>query len=653
MTGLSSFGVGSFAQVLHDRAGRLPDALAFRFVLDDGRAREVSYADLDLRARTVAAAILAATQGSPRPALLLYEPGLDYLAGLFGCFYAGIPAVPAFPPGATRLPRTMSRLLSIVEDADAGLVLTTAKLAPGLREWLGSVMTGRVMTGRAAGSSMPLVLATDEDGESGQSPAFGQVLDGPSPSPSPDSVAVLQYTSGSTSLPRGVMLTNAQLMANCEIIARAFDVRDGSSGVLWLPPYHDMGLIGGILTPVVAEMPVTFMAPTTFLRRPMAWLRTVSRYRATHTGGPNFAFDLALRRLTEADLEDLDLSSLELVFTGAEPVRPDTLERFVERFAPHGLRADAVFPCYGLAEATLYVTGRHAASAATGEQRLSGWRTVSVARDALELDAVARPAMSDEPARRLVGCGTPGLGTGLVIVDPESREPVESGGVGEIWVASPCVADGYWRRPDETADAFGARTADGHGPFLRTGDLGFLLDGELFVVGRMKDLIVLNGRNHHPVDIEQVCEAAVPGIRRGGGAAFAVEDDESAAERLVVVYEAEVGIGELGHREAIDGIRRAVSRELNLPPHTVVLVSPRTTPKTSSGKVQRWLCRRQFLAGDLKELARWQAPPDQRAVPAPRRPQSGPQQRGPRPDPLPSSGSQPTAVPTGTGRSPR
>ena len=409
-------------------------------------------------------------------------------------------------------------------------------------------------------------------------------------------------------------LTHAQLMANCAMIAQAFQLHDGSSGAFWLPPYHDMGLIGGILTPVAAGVPTTFMAPTMFLRRPMSWLRMASRYRATITGGPNFAFDLALRRLNEADLEDLDLSALELTFTGAEPVRADTLERFVERFAPYGFRAQSVFPCYGLAEATLYVTGGKV---------LGGWRTVSVARDALELDAVARPVAPDEldePVRRLVGCGAPGDGTELLIVEPESREQLESGAVGEIWVASPSVADGYWRRPDETADTFGAHTADGRGPYLRTGDLGFVDGGELFVVGRMKDLIVLNGRNYHPVDIEQVCEAAVPGIRRGGGAAFAIEDDEGSVERLVVVYEAEIGVGEQGHRDAVDGIRRAVSRELSLPPHTVVLVAPRTTPKTSSGKVQRWLCRRQYLAGELKELTRWQAPPDPR-VPRQARPE--------------------------------
>jgi acyl-CoA synthetase (AMP-forming)/AMP-acid ligase II len=325
----------------------------------------------------------------------------------------------------------------------------------------------------------------------------------------------------------------------------------------------------------------------------------VSRYRATITGGPNFAYDLCVRRAKDADLEGVDLSSVELTFTGAEPVRPDTLKRFAERFEPCGFRAESFYPCYGLAEATLFVTGG---------KPLSGWRAISVARDALELEGTARSATPAESARKLVGCGTPGPDTRLLIVDPATSEQLDAGGVGEIWVCSPSVAAGYWRRAAESADTFDARTTTGEGPFLRTGDLGFLLDGELFVTGRTKDLIVLNGRNYHPVDIEQVCETAVAGIRRNCGAAFAVEDDEGPRAQLVVVYEVDAGLSEEQHRAAIKGIRRAVSTELNLPLHTVVLIAPRTIPKTSSGKVQRWLCRREYLVGHLNEVARWQSP---------------------------------------------
>ncbi|MGO4421087.1 fatty acyl-AMP ligase, partial [Streptomyces sp. MCAF7] len=415
--------------------------------------------------------------------------------------------------------------------------------------------------------------------------------------------------SGSTSLPRGVMLSHAQLLDNSLEIARGFGLRQGSSGGLWLPPYHDMGLIGGILTPLSTGIPVTLMSPVTFLRRPLSWLRMVSRYGVTVTGGPNFAYDLCVRRAKDADLEGLDLSAVELVFTGAEPVRADTMARFAERFAPCGFRAESFYPCYGLAEATLFVTGG---------KPLGGWRSVSVARDALEAHGTARPAGPKERSRSLVGCGSPGPGTRLLIADPATGEPLGEGAVGEIWIDSPSVADGYWRRPQDTDTTFGATTTTGEGPYLRTGDLGFVLDGELFPAGRLKDLIVVNGRNYHPVDIERVCEAEVAGIRRNCGAAFAVEDDEGAAERLVLVYEAdpaeEAAEGaEEQYAAAVEGIRRAVSMELSVPPYTVVLVRPRTIPKTSSGKVQRWLARRQFLAGELDELARWQAP----ARPAP------------------------------------
>lgn len=582
----------SFAQLLHEKASGSADVMTFRFVLDDGRAQELTYAELDKRARAVAAAILEATGGRSEPALLLYAPGVGYVAGLFGCFYAGVPAVPAFPPGTTRLHRTMSRLLSIIEDTGADLVLTTSDIAPILQEWLASALDRR----------SPRVLATDVVGNGGE---------GGSPATPPDSVAVLQYTSGSTAFPRGVMLTHAQLIANCADITRAFGVHDASSAALWLPPYHDMGLVGGILTPLAAGIPVTFMSPAAFLRRPLSWLHMVSRYRATITGGPNFAYDLCVRRAKDADLEGVDLSSVELTFTGAEPVRPDTLKRFAECFEPCGFRAESFYPCYGLAEATLFVTGG---------KPLSGWRAVSVARDALELEGTARSATPAESARKLVGCGTPGPDTRLLVVDPATNEQLGAGGAGEIWVCSPSVAAGYWRRAAESAGTFDARTTTGEGPFLRTGDLGFLLDGELFVTGRTKDLIVLNGRNYHPVDIEQVCEAAVAGIRGNCGAAFAVEDDEGSRAHLVVVYEVDAGLSEEQHQSAIKGIRRAVSIELNLPLRTVVLIAPRTIPKTSSGKVQRWLCRREYLAGHLNEVARWQSParPETASVPAQR-----------------------------------
>jgi len=575
---------GNLAQLLHERANESPDAVAYRFVGKDESAEEITYAELDTRARAVAATIMATTGARPQPVLLLFAPGLDYLVGLFGCFYAGAPAVPAFPPDSTRLARTLPRLAAIMDDAGSDLVLTTSDLEALMAGWLATVR--RTLR----------VIATDRIASGGE---------GLAPTVRPELLALLQYTSGSTSLPRGVMLSHTQLMNNCREIARGFGIHRDSSAGLWLPPYHDMGLIGGILTPLVCSMPVSLMSPVSFVQRPLLWLRMVSRYRPTIIGGPNFAYDLCVRRAKDADLEHLDLSSVEVAFTGAEPIRAETIERFVERFRPCGFRAESFYPCYGLAEATLFVTG---------SKRLGGWRSVSVARDALEFHGTARPARPEEPSRSLVGCGSPGPDVRLLIVDPATGEALADGAVGEIWIDSPSVADGYWRRPEETAAAFGAMTASGDGPFLRTGDLGFVLGGELFVAGRIKDLIVINGRNHYPVDIERVCESSVPGIRHNCGAAFAIEDDTSAAERLVLVYEANPG-DEDQYRATIEALRRTVSLELNVPAHAVVLIRPRTIPKTSSGKVQRWLTRRHYLAGELEELARWPAPTRPAAAP--------------------------------------
>lgn len=583
MASTGTSGVGplearTFAHALHERATRSPEALAFRFVADDESADEITYAALDARARTVAAGLLDVPEGGGDPTLLLFAPGLDYLAGLFGCFYAGVPAVPAFPPDPTRLSRTLPRLAAIIEDTGSAVVLTTTDIKPLIEQWLESTM------GRA-----PRVIATDalEAGGAGLAPA--------DPRGDP---ALLQYTSGSTSMPRGVVLTHTQLMDNCRDIARGFGMHAGSSGGLWLPPYHDMGLIGGILTPLFVGVPATLSSPVTFLRRPLSWLRMVSRYRATITGGPNFAYELCLRRATDEDIEELDLSSVELTFTGAEPVRAQTMARFSERFGACGFRAESFYPCYGLAEATLFVTG---------SSPLEGWRSLQVAAEPLDVEGTARPAAACEQSRQLVSCGRPGPETRLLVVDPHSREALDDGRVGEIWVDSPSVAKGYWRRPEESAETFGVKTAAGQGPFLRTGDLGFLQGGEVFVTGRMKDLIVINGRNYHPVDIEQACEGSVAGIRRNCGAAFSIEDETKSTERLVVVYEADPASDE-PHQDIVEEIRRTVSLGFSVPPHAVVLIPPRTIHKTSSGKVQRWMARRCYLAGEFEEVARWESP---------------------------------------------
>jgi acyl-CoA synthetase (AMP-forming)/AMP-acid ligase II len=376
------------------------------------------------------------------------------------------------------------------------------------------------------------------------------------------------------------MLAHEQLLSNAARMQHALELSTRDVVVSWLPPYHDMGLIGGVITSVYTGMRGVLMSPLTFIKRPITWLHEISRNRATVTGAPNFAYDLCVRRTTPEQRAALDLSSLEVAFSGSEPVRADTLMEFARMFAPCGFRLEASVPSYGLAEATLVVSA---------SRRLVG------------------PRILKADARELVGCGAPLADHTVAIVDPVSLRSCPEGHTGEIWVSGPNVALGYWRKPADTQAVFHATTSDtGEGPFLRTGDLGFVLDGEVFVSGRLKDLIVINGRNYHPVDIEKGCEVAVPGLRRGCGAAFDVECADG-GEGVAIVYEV-AGDGDDQHAGILDAIRRAISSEMNLQPQAVALVRPRAIPKTSSGKVQRYLCKERFLADELETVARWDAP---------------------------------------------
>jgi acyl-CoA synthetase (AMP-forming)/AMP-acid ligase II len=565
----------SFAEVLRSRAESTPETTAFVFVEEDGSERALTYAELHGRACAAAAAIESENSSPTNPALLLFAPGLDYVAALFGCFYAGAPVVPAYPPDPLRISRTLPRLLAILDDAAADLVLTTEPLRESVEQWLRS------------GGSSSRVVATDElhGGDRGAG------------APPSDALALLQYTSGSTRSPSGVMLTHEQLLSNAARMQVAFELSERDVVVTWLPPYHDMGLIGGVITSVYTGMRGVLMSPLTFLRRPITWLREISRHRATVTGAPNFAYDLCVRRTTPDQRAGLDLSSMEVAFSGSEPVRAETLTEFARAFAPYGFRREAFVPAYGLAEATLMVSGT---------RRLAGPRIVSADRDQLERGRVVESASGDAGARVLVGCGGPPIDHAIAIVDPSSLRKCPDGRVGEIWFSGPNVARGYWRKPEETRATFHATTSDtGEGPFLRTGDLGFLLDDQVFVSGRLKDVIVINGRNYHPVDVEKGCEAAVPGLRRGCGAVFPMESEDG-REGIGIVYEVGGDDGD-GHAGTLDAIRRAISRETSLRPETVALVPPRTVPKTSSGKVQRYLCKERLLADELDTVARWDA----------------------------------------------
>ncbi len=552
-----------------------PQEVAYYFT--DGEAVETSltYEELDRHARAIAARLSDLGMAGQR-ALLLYPPGLEFIAAWLGCLYAGAVAVPAYPP---RRNRNMLRIQAISDDAAAKVALTEHDIidrsedlleeAPHLKQlkWLA---TDRIPDGDALGWLPPRIR--------------------------PQSLAMLQYTSGSTGTPKGVMLTHANIMHNVQTIMIGFEPHRKSSGLSWLPAYHDMGLVGGILKAMFYGRPAVLMSPMSFLQKPVRWLRSITKYGITISGGPNFAYDLCTDNVTDDQLAGLDLSTWEVAFNGAEPIRADTLKRFVERFGPYGFRAEAFYPCYGMAETTLIVTGGY-------KTRLPVIRTF----DGRKLDeGQVVPIQAGKPAaRQLVGCGRILPDEEVRIVDPESRQEISPDRIGEIWIQSPSVAQGYWNNPSVTEETFRARIAGSEeGPFLRSGDLGFLHEGELFVTGRLKDLIIVRGVNRYPQDIEMTVERASPRITAQAVAAFAV--DMAGRERLIVVAEAERTRRD-DWDDVIAAVRKSVTAEHELPPDAVVLVRYGSVPKTSSGKIQRHACRDEFLADTLKVLAQWRS----------------------------------------------
>ncbi len=567
-----------WADILAERANRSPERRAYLF-LDDGEREGAALTDreLDQRARAIAARLQERGLAGER-ALLLYPPGLEFVAAFLGCLLAGVVAVPAYPPHSRR---HLPRLLAIAEDARPAALLTTAALRDS------SALAGLL----GADSGLTCVATDEIPAELAAQCSAAAVT--------ADDLAFLQYTSGSTAAPKGVRVRHGNLLHNEEMIRRAFGQSADSVIVGWLPLYHDMGLIGNVLQPLYAGATCVLMSPLAFLQQPRRWLAAITRYRATTSGGPNFAYDLCARKVTGEALEGLDLSSWQVAFNGAEPVRGDTLARFAAAFAPAGFDARAFFPCYGLAEATLLVSG--------GEV---GTGAVTAHFDARRLEegeavAVASGEAAAEGARGLVACGRAWGGQRIAVVDPETGEARRAGQVGEIWVAGPSVAGGYWNRLEATARDFGAFLDEGPaaaGPFLRTGDLGFLHGDELFVTGRLKDLIILRGRNLYPQDVELAAERSHPGLRPGGGAAFAVEAEGE--ERLVLVQELARGRSTAEAEEIAAAVRRAVAEELEAQLWDIVLIRDSTLPKTSSGKVQRQACRRLYLEGGLAVVGR-------------------------------------------------
>jgi amino acid adenylation domain-containing protein len=518
----------------------------------------MTYRDLDIQGRAIAVNIAAEVSAGERIALL-FPPGLDFITGLFGCLYGGFVAVPAYVPHSEADAERLSRVL---KDAQVAVVLTNDAGRGLIQRWLPAWTSGVRSTSD---------MHSDAAGLWRERKIRGSDL------------AYLQYTSGSTTEPRGVMIRHENVLANLRYIASDGAFTSDSVSVSWLPPYHDMGLVYGLLEPLFVGMQAVLFSPAAFVRRPLRWLEAISAYKGTHSGAPNFAYDLCVQKMQGASLRGLDLTCWRVAFNGSEPVRRETLDRFCEAFRSWGFRRSALYPVYGLAEATLKVT-----SPTAGEE-LTMCATGGDGGDA--------PAL---PPRMIVGCGRAGGGHRVMIVDPDCRRVLEEGSIGEIWVSGPSVACGYWNLPDETGRVFYSELADGtEGTFLRTGDLGFLRDGILFIAGRVKDCIIIRGQNFYPQDIEATVEACHPAVRPAGTACFSVED--SGGERLVVV--AEIRRSSSGKASEIGrAIRRAVANGHGLRPWSVVLVAAGGLPRTTSGKIRRGECRRLFSTRGLSTI---------------------------------------------------
>ncbi|KLO26832.1 fatty-acid--CoA ligase [Mycolicibacter heraklionensis] len=590
-TSLAPLELDSLVDLMQQQAARFQDTPAFIFCPEgDAEEARITYRQLDSRARSIAADLQRQGAAGER-VLVLCRPGVDSVAGLFGCFYAGAVAVPVDEHWPIR------RIETVVPEADARFALATAKTQAKMKAAVDGLSSGPKLTW----------LAMDEVEDDGSGWELQDV--------SADSLAMIQYTSGSTGVPKGCVLTHRNYLSNLEIMRWALNPADDApvmnspiSGVSWLPQYHDMGFVGGIVGTIYGGRTTVLMSPSAFLMRPIRWMQAISRYQATITAGPNFAYEACVKRSTAEQRAALDLSSLSIAVVGAGPISSETLRSFTEAFAPAGFRPEAFIPAYGLAEATLGVTGMsnspvpvvtHFDRSALGEDRV------------VEVQADAAGAVP------LVACGAKAETQEVLIVDPETRLRRGPEEVGEIWVSGPSVGVGYWNRPEETEHAFNAHLADtDEGPYLRSGDLGFFRDGELYVTGRCKDLMTIGGYSHYPNDIELTVQACHPALMPSRGAVFLLPTERYAPEYMVVVQEVHhheaVGVD---LNELIESIRAAIRAHHGIDAQAVMLLKPMRIPTTTSGKIQRSACRDQYVAGELSALAHWAQPRPEKAAP--------------------------------------
>lgn len=569
-------------EVLQRRAQETPDRLSHMLLgIKEEENQSLTYSQLGQAVREMAAYLQSVSEPGQR-ALLVYPTSLEFIVAMYACLYAGIVPIPTNPPGMNR---SAQRLEAIAKDARARLVLTTPEYqaaflaeAAQFPDFAALTWVTREAVKSGGGHSLQMPVIT------------------------PKSTAFIQYTSGSTNTPKGVIISYRNLSFNAHAIrqTRLYELSDESIALNWAPLFHDMGLLVSVFQTVIDGTKSLMMSPIMFMQNPASWLRGIQKYKVTASGAPNFAYELCIHKIPVEKCEGLDLSTWKLAYNSAEPVRAETQSAFAEKFAPFGFRPEAFAPCYGLAEATLEV------SAYTGEPKTV---TLTINRNAFEEGKVT-PAESkgEKDTLTMVSSGAPLADIQVAIVDPNSKKRRAADEVGEVWISGGNIAEGYWNRPEDTKHTFGAHIVETQeGPFLRTGDLGFLHNGHLYITGRLKDLLIVRGRNYYPQDVEATVENTHRLLRAGGGAAFSIT--ENGVEQLVVVHEVQRRELEgVDWNDVIKNIRANIAREHGIRAHAVILIRRATISKTSSGKIMRSETRRQFLENELQVVTEWRAP---------------------------------------------
>ena len=566
----------TYTQVIKNREKSIADKIAFRF-LEDGvnESESLTYGQLGLSAKAIGNN-LQKSGSKGDSVLLIFQPGLSYVKSLFACLYTGFIGVPAYPP---RRNKGIDRILTILKDSGANICLTTRQIYSDIQ---------RNFKDNKEFSYLKWIIVDDINIVDHETFYEEQLH--------PRDPSIIQYTSGSTGNPKGVVITQQNLLYNSEYIRQSFDHDSELVGVNWLPIFHDMGLIGTVLQPPYVGGTSVLMPPMAFLKNPVNWLKGIQKYKATTVGGPNFTYEYCISKISNEDIKEIDLTSIKIAFCGAEPIRKSTYLKFSSKFESAGFAEKQFYSCYGMAETTLIVTGGY---------RNEKPKYLSVDTIYLSENKVVIVSEANKNSTSLVGCGHTWLDTKTEIVNPKTMQKCSHDEVGEIWISGPTVADGYWNNPEETKRTFGAMITDlNEGPFLRTGDLGFFHEKELFITGRIKDLIIIRGVNYYPHDIEYSIQMAIPEVRPNGGAAFPITVDDT--EKLVVVQELErKAMRDTDHNLIIEKIREVIADEHELEVYSIVLIRAGSVPMTSSGKIQHRQTKYEYLHGDLSIVASW------------------------------------------------